>query len=77
MKLIHFIYTVGQPENLSQKPHEMNQFHGIFGVFSESKILIFLENILKFFHEIDLFDITSFIGLYFFIFSGPLWDMHM
>ena len=60
MKLIHFIYTVGQPENLSQKTHEMNQFRGIFGVFSESKILIFLENIQKFFREIDLFDITSF-----------------
>ena len=54
MKLIHFIYIVGQPENLSQKTHEMNQFHGIFGVFSESKVLIFLENILKFFREIDL-----------------------
>ena len=32
-----------------------------------------MENILKnFFHEIDLFDFTSFFGLDFFKFSGPL-----
>ena len=61
---------MGQPENL-RKTHEMDQFHGILGVFSES-ILIFLENIQKFFREIDLFDITSFFGLDFFKFSGLL-----
>ena len=38
----------------------MNQFQGYFP-FSESKILIFMENIQKiFFREIDLFDFTSF-----------------
>ena len=46
----------------------MNQFDGFFFVFgylpfSDSKILIFMENIKKkkFFREIDLFDFTSFL----------------
>ena len=45
----------------------MNQFHGIFGIFSESKILIFMDNILTIFCEIDLFDFNSFFGLDFFL----------
>ena len=32
-----------------------------------------MENIQKFFREIDLFDFTSFFGLDFLKFSGPLW----
>ena len=58
---ITLVHTVGQKILKKSRPktHEMNQFHGIFGVFSESKVLIFLENIQKNFHEIDLFDITS------------------
>ena len=40
--------------------------------FSQTKILIFMENIKKFFREIDLFDFTSFFGLDFLKFSGPL-----
>ena len=59
MKLIHFMVFLAEIFWLAHCVNEMNQFHGIFGVFSESKILIVLENILKFFHEIDLFDITS------------------
>ena len=39
--------------------------------FSESKILIFMENIQKKIREIDLFDFTNFFGLDFFKFFGP------
>ena len=59
----------------------MNQFHGIFFgyfPFSESKILIFMENIQKKFREIDLFDFTSFFGLDFFKLSGaPLCELQL
>ena len=61
---------VGQKffKNPGQKTREMNQFHGIFFFgynfpFSESKILIFMENIQKnFFREIDLPNFTSFLA---------------
>ena len=49
----------------------MNQFdrHCIgYFPFSESEILIFKENIQKFFREIDLFDFTSFLPWTFLIF---------
>ena len=35
--------------------------------------IIFMENVKKFFHEIDTFDFTSFLVWTFFWFSGPLW----
>ena len=57
------------------KSNEMNQFHGYFFFFfpfSESKILIFMENIKKKIREIDLFDFVSFFGLECFKISGPL-----
>ena len=51
----------------------MNQFHGIFFSCSDSIILLFMENNNKKIREIDLFDFTSFFGMDFLKFSGPLW----
>ena len=50
----------------------MSQFHGIlFGYFPFSESIIFMEK----FREIDLFDFTSFLGLDFTKFSGPLCEI--
>ena len=46
----------------------MNQSRAIFSFF----LIIFMENVFKKIREIDLFDLTSFFGVYFFRFSGPL-----
>ena len=69
------------PENLKKSRQKFREIciSGSSKLFSSSKIdfwsflkLQKMKFVQKFFREIDLFDFTSFFGLDFFKFSGPL-----